>query len=127
MTIPPILLLAIGAGFAFIYGSVITIGWALTRRNRRLYHQEEGISRIQLFDLENWTPLGQYKQTISLEKNSFVSNDNEKIDIVAYSCFIVAYDSVKFPKISKGDLILLDKSNKKVCYCFKVPDLSHYS
>lgn len=126
MNISPILLLSIGAAFALFYGGIITFGWAITRRNRKTYHEARGFSDIELFDLKNFQPLGKKVKTISLENNFFISKNENKIDPKKFLCYKVDSPSPDFPEISKGDLILIEPFSNKIKYAFKIPDLKDY-
>lgn len=123
MNISPILLLAIGATFAFLYGMIITIGWAITRKNRKAYHKSVGYSEVGLFSLENFKPLGGSVQTVSFQNNRFLSGNDTPVDLNNYDCYMVEVPSQDYPKIEKGDLILIEPSSNKIKYAFKVPDL----
>ena len=126
MNISPILLLAIGSTFAFLYGLIITIGWAVTRRNRKTYQNEIGWSEVELIDLRNLKPLGVWIKTVSLENNYFFSENKTRIDLKKYDCYLVEYPSAEYPNVQKGDLILIDHSSHNIQYAFKVPDLKHF-
>ena len=126
MNISPILLLAIGSTFAVLYGLIITIGWALTRKNRKAYHDAMGYSEVELFDLDNFQPLGQLRKIISLQNNFFVSENNDPIDLKKYNCYLVSSQSIHYPHIHKGDLILIDPSSKIIKFAFQIPDLNEY-
>lgn len=126
MNISPILLLAVGSTFSFLYGLIITIGWAITRRNRKTFHNAIGYSEIELFDLNSFKSLEVKVKAISLENNFFVSKKENRIDLKKYNCYVVDVISPKYPKIQKGDLILVEPISNKIKYAFKIPDLMHF-
>ena len=126
MNISPILLLSIGCGFAFFYGCIITIGWAITRRNRKIFQKESGSNLLELFDLQTMTPTGKIVPSISLENNFFCSEEGERIDLKSFQSYIAENTSNEYPRISKSDLILIDTDSRKIVYAFKVPDLRNY-
>lgn len=126
MNISPILLLAVGSTFACLYGLIITIGWAITRRNRNTFHNAIGYSEIELFDLNSFKSLEVKVKVISLENNFFVSEKENRIDLKKYNCYVVDIISSKYPKIQKGDLILVEPISNKIKYAFKIPDLTHF-
>lgn len=126
MNISPILLLSIGVSFAFLYGLIITIGWAITRKNRKKYHQLVGLNKIELYDLQTGSPLNQYVNAFSLSNNSFQDENGEKINPENHSCFIVENESPELPKIKKGFLIFLNHQTNKIEYAFDIPNLVNY-
>ena len=89
MNISPILLLSIGATFALLYGLIITVGWAITRKNRRKYHQSVGLMEIELYDLQTGKGLNKYIKTISLSNNYFRNENGEMIDPENFNCYVV--------------------------------------
>ncbi|MCH5229213.1 MAG: hypothetical protein J1F12_04365 [Muribaculaceae bacterium] len=126
MNISPILLLSVGATFALLYGLIITIGWAITRKNRRKYHQSIGINEIELYDLQNRKPLNKYVNTVSLSNNYFKDDRGFEINPERYNCYIIENESLEFPKIKKGYLIFLNHETNKIEYAFDVPSLNNY-
>lgn len=126
MNISPILLLTIGSTFAILYGLIITVGWAITRRNRKRYHNAIGYSEVELIDLNNFNTLGIKVRTVSLENNHFISKNENPIDLKNFDCYIVEVPASQYPGINKGDLILIDRSTNKIKYAFKIPDLKNY-
>lgn len=126
MNISPILLLTVGSTFAFLYGLIITVGWAVTRKNRKLYHNAVGYSEVELIDLNNFKPLGSKIKTVSLQNNYFISNNETHIDLNNYACYLVEVPSSEYPKLQKGDMILMEPSSNKIKYAFKIPDLTNY-
>lgn len=126
MNISPIMLLAIGASFAFLYGLIITIGWAITRKNRKVYHESIGYSEVELFDLKDFKPLGEKIKTISLENNHFFTEKDTPIDLGNFDPYIVETTYHKYPELDKGDLILVEPQDNKIKYAFKIPDLKRY-
>ena len=126
MNISPILLLSIGASFAFLYGLIITVGWAITRKNRKRFHQSVGLNEIELYDLQSGTSLSKYLRSVSLSNNTFVNEDGELINPENYKCFIVDKVSPKFPKIKKGFLIFQNLESNKIEYAFDIPSLEDY-
>lgn len=126
MNISPILLLSIGASFGFLYGMIITIGWAITRKNRRKYHNERGLESVTTFSLLSWKALDKKVETFSLTANHFTDADGGKIITSQYDYYIVADESPVYPKISKGNLILIDPEQQKIVYAFDIPDLKNY-
>lgn len=126
MNISPILLLSIGSAFAFLYGLIITIGWAITRRNRKKLHQLLGINEIELFDLIAGKPLNKYIKSVSLSNNYFQNEKGERIYPENYKCYIVENVSTKFPKIKKGFLIFMNPQTNNIDFAFDIPRLENY-
>ena len=127
MNVPPLMLLLLGSFFALLYGFVITFGWALTRRNRKIYQKEMGIQEIPLYDILKREKIeGKFKKCISLSYNQFLSPNNEIICISEYNAYIATGKSSEFPQISEGNLILLDKVTREIKFCFDIPDLEDY-
>ena len=126
MNISPVLLLSIGATFALLYGLIITIGWAITRRNRKRFHQLVGLNEIELYDLQEGKPLNKYVQSFSLSNNYFKDEKGETIDPENHKCYIVGNESTEFPKIKKGYLIFISRQTNKIEYAFDIPNLEKY-
>ena len=126
MNISPILLLSIGASFAFLYGLIITIGWAITRKNRRKFHQSFGLNEIELYDLQSGRSLNKYVKAISLSNNYFKDENGKEIKPENYKCFIVDRVSPKLPKIKRGFLIFQNPETNNIEYAFDVPSLKDY-
>ena len=126
MNISPILLLSIGATFAFLYGLIITIGWAITRKNRRKFHQSFGLNEIELYDLQSGRSLNKYVKAISLSNNYFKDEKGKEIKPENFKCYIVENASSEYPKIKKGYLIFLNRVTTKIEYAFDVPNLKDY-
>ena len=126
MNISPVLLLSIGCAFAFLYAMIITIGWTVTRKNRKTYHNAIGYSEVEVFDLNSFKPRGVPATTVSLENNSFTSENDEPLDLKNFDCYLVEVTSSEYPKIQKGDLIFISPDSGKIKYAFKVPDLKDF-
>ena len=126
MNISPILLLSIGASFAFLYGLIITVGWAITRKNRKRFHQLIGLNEIELYDLQSGRSFNKFVNAVSLSNNYFKDDNGKEINPVNYKCFIVDRESPKLPKIKKGFLILQNRESNKIEYAFDVPCLEDY-
>lgn len=126
MNISPILLLSIGATFALLYGLIITIGWAITRKNRRKFHQSFGLNEIELFDLQTGNPLNKYVKSVSLSNNHFKDERGQEIKPEKFNCYIVENVSMEFPKIKKGYLVFLNGKTNEIEYAFDVPSLENY-
>ena len=126
MNISPILLLSIGASFALLYGVIITIGWAMTRRNRKKFHQSVGLNEIELFDLETWKPLDKFVNTVSLSNNIFKAENGQMITPEFFNCYVVENESPEFPQIKKGYLIFIDPHTGSIAYAFAIPNLDNY-
>lgn len=126
MNISPILLLSIGATFALLYGLIITIGWAITRKNRRKFHLSVGLNEIELYDLQSGKSLNKYVKSVSLSNNYFKDDKGKEIRPEHYKCFIVERASPKLPGIKRGFLIFQDRETKKIEYAFDVPSLIDY-
>ncbi|MCH5239996.1 MAG: hypothetical protein J1F38_07215 [Muribaculaceae bacterium] len=126
MNISPIILLSIGATFALLYGLIITIGWAITRKNRKRYHEAVGLNEIELYDLRAGQPLHKYVNAISLSNNHFKDEKGQEINPNKFSCYIVGNGSKEFPNIKKGYLIFMNRENNKIEYAFNIPDLVNY-
>ena len=126
MNISPILLLSIGATFALLYGLVITFGWAMTRKNRKRFHQLNGINEMELFDLNSGKPVKKYVKAISLSNNHFKDEKGQEIKPDKFNCYIVENESSEFPKIKKGYLIFINRSTDKIEYAFDIPNLENY-
>lgn len=126
MNVPPILLLSIGCIFALGYALFITIGWAITRRNRKIY-QKVHITHLPLFDLETGKICDDSRpvKVISLSGNSFVSVSGDEIDLTQFKAYIAKGESDKFPAIKTGNLLLLNSSGE-IIYAFDIPDISQY-
>ena len=127
MNVPPILLLVLGAAFGIGYGLFITIGWAITRYNRRKFQEREGLSYVALFDLTTGKTYDENNKvkTISLSKNILLTPAGRKINLSMYKAYIALGSSEKYPQIKSGDLILIDGSGA-ICYAFDIPDLKNY-
>ena len=126
MNIPPVLLLSIGASFALLYGLIITIGWAITRKNRRKFHQSVGLNEIELYDLQTGKPLNRYVKAVSLSNNNFKDEKGQGIEPDKFNCYIVENVSSEFPKIKKGYLIFMNPETNKIDYAFDIPNLEKY-
>lgn len=126
MNISPILLLSIGGAFALFYALIITIGWAITRKNRRRFHQSIGLNEIELYDLQNGKGLNKYIKSISLFNNYFQDENEQLIKPENFDCYIADNESGAYPKIKKGYLIFINKQTNKIEYAFDVPDLRNY-
>lgn len=126
MNIPPVLLLSIGASFAFLYGLIITIGWAITRKNRRKFHQSVGFNEIELYDLHAGEPLNKYVKAVSLSNNNFKDEKGLEIEPNKFNCYIVGNVSSEFPKIKKGYLIFMNPETNNIEYAFDIPNLEKY-
>ena len=127
MNVPPNLLLVLGAAFGIGYGLFITIGWAITRYNRRKYQEREGLSFVALFDLTTGKTYDENNKvkTISLSKNILLTPAARKINLSMYKAYIAVGRSEKYPQIKSGDLILIYGSGA-ICYAFDIPDLKNY-
>ena len=126
MNISPILLLSVGASFAFLYGLIITVGWAITRKNRKIFHQSVGLNEIELYDLQSGRSLNKYVKAVSLSNNYFKDERCQEIKPENYKCFIVDRVSPELPKIKKGFLIFQNRESNKIEYAFDVPSLEDY-
>lgn len=126
MKISPILLLSIGATFAFLYGMIITVGWAVTRKNRKKFHQSVGLDKIELFDLHAWKPLNKYIKTVSLSNNTFKDENDQRINPYNFKCYIVENQSSAYPNIQKGYLIFINPQTNNIAYAFEIPNLKNY-
>ena len=126
MNISPILLLSIGASFAFLYGLIITVGWAITRKNRKEYHQSVGLNDVELYDLKAGKPINKYVKAVSLSNNYFKDDRGQEILPDQFNCYIVENVSPEFPKIKKGYLIFLNRETDKIEYTFDIPNLENY-
>ena len=126
MNISPILLLSIGASFAFLYGLIITVGWAITRKNRKRFHQSVGLNEIELYDLQSGQSLNKYVKAVSLSNNYFKDENGKEIKPVNYKCFIVDRVSPNLPKIKRGFLIFQNRESNKIEYAFDIPNLENY-
>ena len=126
MNISPVLLLSIGATFALLYGLIITIGWAITRKNRRRFHQSVGLNEFELYDLQNKEPLNMYVNSVSLSNNNFSDENEQIINPEIFNCYIVENESSEFPKIKKGYLIFVNRLTNEIEYAFNVPSLKNY-
>ena len=126
MNIPPVLLLSVGASFALLYGLIITIGWAITRKNRRKFHQSVGLNEIELYDLQTGNPLNRYVKAVSLSNNNFKDEKGQGIEPDKFNCYIVENVSSEFPKIKKGYLIFMNRETFRIEYAFDVPTLENY-
>ncbi|MCH5231734.1 MAG: hypothetical protein J1F43_08070 [Muribaculaceae bacterium] len=125
MNISPVLLLSIGATFALLYGLIITIGWAITRKNRRQFHQSVGLNEFELYDLQNREPLNMYVNSVSLSNNNFSDENEQIINPEIFNCYIVENESSEFPKIKKGYLIFVNRQTNEIEYAFNVPSLKN--
>ena len=126
MNIPPVLLLSIGGSFALLYGLIITIGWAITRKNRRKFHQSVGLNKIELYDLHAGEPLNKYVNAVSLVNNYFKDEKGQGIDPEKFNCYIVENTSSEYPKIKKGYLIFINRDTNNIEYAFDIPSLENY-
>lgn len=126
MNISPILLLSIGLSFAFLYGLIITVGWAITRKNRKRFHQSVGLNEIELYDLQSGRPLNKFVKAVSLSNNYFKDEKGKEINPRDYKCFIVERGSPDFLKIKRGFLIFQNRASNKIEYAFDVPSLKNY-
>ena len=126
MKISPILLLSIGASFAFLYGLIITVGWAITRKNRKRFHLSVGLDEIELYDLQSGKSLNKNVKAVSLSNNYFKDEKGKEINPEDYKCFIVDKESPELPKIKRGFLIFQNRENNNIEYAFNVPSLENY-
>ena len=126
MNIFPVLLLSIGASFAFLYGLIITVGWAITRKNRKRFHQSVGLNEIELYDLQSGKSLNKYVKAVSLSNNYFKDENGKEIKPENFNCFIVDRASPELPKIKRGFLIFQNRESNKIEYAFDVPSLEDY-
>ena len=126
MNISPVLLLSIGGSFAFLYGLIITVGWAITRKNRKRFHQSVGWNEIELYDLQSGRSLNKFVKTVSLSNNYFKDEKGKEINPENYKCFIIDRVSPKLPKIKRGFLIFQNRESNKIEYAFDVPSLEDY-
>ena len=126
MNISPVLLLSIGASFAFLYGLIITVGWAITRKNRKIYHQSVGLNEIELYDLQTGKPLNKYVGAVSLSNNYFKDEKGQGIEPDKFNCYIVENESSEFPKIKKGYLIFMNRATNNIEFAFDIPSLEDY-
>lgn len=126
MNISPILLLSVGATFALLYAIIITVGWAITRKNRKRYHQSLGLNEIELYDLQSGQALNKYSKSISLSGNYFRKENGEIIDPENFKCYIVEKVSEKFPKIKKGYLIFMNPQTNTIEFAFDIPNINNY-
>lgn len=126
MNISPILLLSIGASFALLYGFIITIGWAITRKNRKRYHESVGLNEVELYDLQNRKALNKYVPSVSLSNNNFKDETGQIIMPAKFNCYIVDKVSSEYPKIKKGYLIFMNVETNKIEHAFNVPSLENY-
>ena len=126
MNISPILLLSIGASFAFLYGLIITVGWAITRINRKRFHQSVGLNEIELYDLQSGRSLNKYVKAVSLSNNYFTDANGKEIKPENYKCFIVERESQKLPQIKRGFLIFQNRESNEIEYAFDVPSHEDY-
>ena len=126
MNISPVLLLSIGASFAFLYGLIITVGWAITRKNRKKFHQSVGLNEIELYDLQTGKPLNRYVKAVSLSNNYFKDEKGQEIKPEKFNCYIVENVSSEFPKIKKGYLIFMNPETNNIEYAFDIPNLEKY-
>ena len=126
MNISPILLLSVGASFALLYGLIITIGWAITRKNRKRFHQSVGLNEIELFDLHTGKPLNKYVNTVSLSNNYFMDENGQGINPEMFNCYIIENESSEFPKIKKGYLIFMNPTTHHIEFAFDIPNLNNY-
>ena len=126
MNISPILLLSIGASFAFLYGLIITVRWAITRKNRKRFHQSVGLNEIELYDLQSGRSLNKYVKAVSLLNNYLKDENGKEIKPVNYKCFIVDRISPNLPKIKRGFLIFQNRESNKIEYAFDIPNLENY-
>ena len=126
MNISPILLLSIGSTFALFYGLIITIGWAITRKNRKNYHHLVGLNVIELYDLQSRKPVNKYIKAVSLSNNHFKDEKGNAIKPTDFNCYIVEKVSPEYPQIKKGYLIFMNRETFRIEYAFDVPTLENY-
>ena len=126
MNISPIILLSVGATFALLYGLIITFGWAITRKNRKRFHQSVGLNEIELYDLQTRKGLKKSIKTISLSNNSFIDEKGQEINHDKFNCYIVGNIAKEFPNIKKGYLIFMNRTTDKIEYAFDIPCLQDY-
>lgn len=125
--INPYWLLGVGGFFALIYAALITIGWALTRRARRIIVQSAGVKPLPGFWLDQWKPADALtSKYVSLTANRFVDNDGAPIDMSLYEPYIALSESARYPQILIGDLLLFEKDSLILKHAFHVPSLTHY-
>ena len=125
MNVSPVLMLSIGASFGLLYGLIITVGWAITRKNRKSFHDAVGFSSVDLIDLDSFKILGTKTKIVSLENNFFVTN-NKNLNPADFNCYVVASESAKFPELHQGDLIFVEPSTNSIKFAFKIPDLNDF-
>lgn len=125
MNISPILLLTIGCLFGLGYASFITLGWALTRRNRKNLQKAKAINYVGLFDITKMTIENETIKTVSLFNNKFLTLAGDSVDVSDYKFYIAKGESQNYPAIKPGDLILINKSGE-IKYAFEIPDLKNF-
>ena len=126
MNISPILLLSIGVSFAFLYGLIITVGWAITRKNRKKYHESVGWNEIELYNLQTGKPLNRYVKAVSLSNNNFKDEKGQGIEPEKFNCYIVENISSELPNIKRGYLIFMNRTTNRMEYAFDIPNLYNY-
>lgn len=126
MNIPPVLLLIMGSIFGLAYGLFITLGWAITRHNRKTYQKECGVDFLPNYNLSvlKEEKLSSIK-SVSLYSNQFKDSEGKVINISDYKAFIAIGKSDEYPEIKNGNLIFIDDKGK-ICYAFEIPDLKNY-
>lgn len=126
MDINPYILLGIGVTFGLLYAITIILGWAITRRNRRILQEEQGISRVPTWILDNTIKdAPKMSETVSLTENLFKDADGQAINVEDYKPFIAIGESDEYPDVKNGNLVLKD-TDSSIKYIFTVPDLKQY-
>lgn len=127
MNISPVLLLVTGCLFAVGYAAFITVGWAITRKNRRNIQNSLAVDNIPIFDISTMKPSDDRRKvkSLSLKNNNFLTNKGEKIDIKKFKIYIVEGESISHPKVSPGNLIFIDDDGD-IKYVFDIPDLKEF-
>lgn len=127
MSINPYILLGIGSFFALLYGTVITLGWARTRRARRAIADSTGIEELRLFNLATGYPYANLRtRVISLSANRFTDTDGNILDLANFDAYIAQGSSATYPQIKSGDLLLFDIGTTTLRYAFEIPNLKEY-
>lgn len=125
MSIDPFILLGIGICFALLYGLVITVGWAITRKCRQIIQDKTGTSLIPIkyFTKENSK---EFKETISLTGNQFYDKTGRRIGLSEFNAYIAGDTSKEYPEVKPGNLILIEKDTQILKYIFDIPNLKNY-
>lgn len=120
--------MGIGLFFSLLYALSVTLGWAKTRSERRKFQENAGVCTLPAFDLsKGLADSNRSIRCVSLTENQFVDAHDNRIDLSEYDAYIaIGEESVKYPKVKSGFLMLFEKGTFHLKYTFATPALTDY-